>query len=156
MKYYRKKYIRGGKRDKYSVEQSVFQTTVNASSQTANSVVPATTLQGMRKVKHLTVTLGSGTSNDEAIWALVYVPSGTTPSSLQLSQVPSASTALYEPNQYVMGCGIVDFSAGPCKFVCPVARNLNSGDQIYLLLANTTTTNPMIVTACVRYAVTLN
>ena len=39
---------------------------------------------------------------------------------------------MYEPNQFVMNCGVVDPSAGPIRFTSPVSRNLNDGDSIYL------------------------
>ena len=36
---------------------------------------------------------------------------------------------MYEPNQFVMNCGVVDPSAGPIRFTSPVSRNLNDGDS---------------------------
>ena len=62
---------------------------------------------------------------------------------------------MYEPNQFVMNCGIVDPTAGPIRFSSPVSRNLNNGDSIALLLRQTST-NTMGVDGTVRYAITLN
>ena len=46
---------------------------------TAN-IVPFTSVEGMRKVKHITCTLtgGAGVDNGFVAWALVYVPEGYT------------------------------------------------------------------------------
>ena len=44
---------------------------------------------------------------------------------------------MYEPNQYVMNCGIVDPTAGPIRFSSPISRNLNNGDAIVLLVRHT-------------------
>jgi len=41
---------------------------------------------------------------------------------------------MYEPNQYVMNCGVVDPNAGPTRFSSRISRNLNSGDRLYLVL----------------------
>ena len=62
---------------------------------------------------------------------------------------------MYEPNQFVMNCGVVDPSAGPIRFSSPVARNLNDGDSIYLLVRNTNNTTAVTYNAVVRYAITL-
>ena len=58
---------------------------------------------------------------------LVYVPQGTTAGSIQLATTAALSD-MYEPNQYVMNCGIVDPTAGPIRFSSPISRNLNNGD----------------------------
>lgn len=117
-------------------------------------VAPALT-EGMRKVKNITVSLVTsdltkgGTA--EIFWALVYVPEGTSPGALNIT---ASAVSLYEPNQYVMNCGISDPDAGPIRFFTPLARNLNSGDAIYLLvntLSSFTSTPKVIGTA--RYAI---
>ena len=61
---------------------------------------------------------------------------------------------MYEPNQFVMNCGVVDPSAGPIRFTSPVSRNLNDGDSIYLLIRNPLA-NSISYQAVVRYAITL-
>ena len=62
---------------------------------------------------------------------------------------------MYEPNQFVMNCGVVDPSAGPIRFTSPVSRNLNDGDSIYLLIRNTLADFALQYQAVVRYAITL-
>ena len=81
MPYYRRaaKRPRYGKRDKYSIQQKGAVAAVAANQTSAVDIVPATTTEGMRKVKHLTVNLTQiATSNAESnlFWALVYVPRG--------------------------------------------------------------------------------
>ena len=61
---------------------------------------------------------------------------------------------MYEPNQFVMNCGVVDPEAGPIRFTSPVSRNLNDGDAIYLLVKNTNVDGPITYNAVVRYAIT--
>ena len=84
-------------------------------------------------------------------WALVYVPEGTQPGSLNLV---SPTATLYEPNQFVMNCGISDPTAGPIRFYSPLARNLNSGDTINLLVASRSADTTDVV-GTVRYAISL-
>ena len=109
---------------------------------------------GLRKVKHLTVSCSSEADAGSFYWALVYVPQGTTPGNITVN-VGSGTTAMYEPNQFVMNCGVVDPSAGPIRFTSPVSRNLNDGDAIYLLIRNSNSTAPVIYNCVVRYAITL-
>ena len=155
MPYYRRaaKRPRYGKRLKYSVQQKAFSAGVVASpGTTLQPLVPATTLEGMRKVKHLMVNMAPVPDNAGPIyWAIVYVPQGTTPGVLNIDSTAVAD--MYEPNQFVMNCGIVDPTAGPIRFSSPVSRNLNNGDSIALLLRQTST-NTMGVDGTVRYAIT--
>jgi len=148
-KYYKRKYKSG---DKYSVENHAFVITTNASGDGGQIVVPSTTLQGMRKVKHLTLSMAApaGTANLDVFWALVYVPQGTGVGTLNIS-----GGDMYEPNQYVMSTGIFDFNGGPLRVHCPLARNLNSGDSIALIIKNSTNVASINYHGVVRYAVTL-
>ena len=56
---YRRPYKRPryGKRDKYSIQQKASVATVAANKTSVVDIVPATTTEGMRKVKHLTCNL---------------------------------------------------------------------------------------------------
>ena len=155
-RYYKKRYARSGARDKYSVEQSAGFLEVPAGGQAYNTVVAPVSLQGMRKVKHLTVSVASAEDSQHAntalaYWALVYVPQGTAVSTL----TTAGGSAIYEPNQFVMNCGVVDFSAGPVRFTSPVSRNLNSGDFIVLIMSNISATTGVTYHYVVRYAITL-
>jgi hypothetical protein len=139
---------------KYSVQQKAFafDSAVNTTSQV--EVVPATTTEGMRKVKNITVsaTCGPPTAQAPLYWALVYVPEGTSPAGLNIAAAAADPTSLYEPNQFVMNCGIADPSAGPIRFWSPLARNLNDGDRIYLLIRHQGT-EAMPIRTLIRYAI---
>ena len=150
-RYYKKKVYRVS-RDKYSVEQQAGTISVPADSQAWSVVVPDSSIQGMRKVKHLTVTMGDNTTGAICFyWALVYVPQGTAPSALNLT----GGVGMYEPNQFVMNCGVADLTAGPARIHSPVSRNLNSGDRIVLIVANTSPDTAAAFHYVVRYAITL-
>lgn len=154
-KFYKRKFYTS--RDKYSVEQHAFAQSTDTSGNLAVVVVPSSTLQGMRKVKHLTVSLATPDTSSQAgqitaiYWALVYVPAGTSPSPLSI-----VGPDLYEPNQFVMNSGIVDPNAGPIRFHAPISRNLNSGDAIYLVCRGVYPSSATIqIYGMVRYAITL-
>ena len=157
MPYYRRPYkrARGGKRIKYSVQQKAFQFNATAGTTTGQIIVPATTLEGMRKVKHLTINLTSSgtTAAPQFWWVLAYVPQGTTPGGITIG-TSTAGTAMYEPNQFVMNCGIIDPDAGPIRISSPLGRNLNDGDAIVLLIRPNSTADVSIQGTC-RYAISL-
>ena len=126
--------------------------------QAAYKIVPDTSIQGMRKVKHINISMTSSGSSDSVnpiYWAIVYVPEGfnlnsngaTSPNWLKTND------SLYEPNQYIMNCGVVDPSAGPIRFSTPLARNLNSGDMIYLVIG--LSSNTAGVGGVAKYAITM-
>jgi len=142
-----------GSRDKYSVEQTAGNLLLgNSDYDGAITVVPPADVQGMRKVKHITISLSNTTQSGstDCYWALVYVPAGTSPSALNIS---TSGGNMYEPNQYVMSCGLFEFSGGPLRISSPLARNLNSGDQVALLI-HSTSVGAHIGYVC-RYAITL-
>lgn len=128
----------------------------------ALDVVPATTTQGMRKAKNFTCYVNVAASVPAAalpslpfVWALVYVPAGTT------ADYPSVSNvSLYEPNQFVIACGSGDLANQSLRVFSPLARNLNSGDKVQLVIrlpyANALETkgNFALQSLC-RYAITL-
>lgn len=156
-------------RDKYSVEQTVLNTpalslwdtvqgdaTHATNHQYAAMMVPPSDTEGMRKVKHLTLTFSNGAASEENIpllYALVFVPSGYVANKIQYPAGGNA-TNLYDPNQFVMSCGVLDFSGGPLRIRTPLARNLNSGDSIWLVLAGIPDSADSYIVNC-RYAITL-
>jgi len=107
----------------------------------------------MRKVKHLTVQLSTVNSVAGIYWALVFVPEGYNPNALFPSGTVNGNP-MYEPNQYVMNCGVCDPDAGPVRFSSRISRNLNSGDRLYMVIGSASSTDT-IVNGVVRYAVTL-
>ena len=165
-RYYRR-LPRSNNRDKYSVEQTLIHTPqastwtevpatddTIATKQFAISVIPPTNTQGMRKVKHFTITINATFS---LCYALVYVPDGYEPNSIN---VPAEGMAIsmYEPNQFVISQGVVDQDSGPTRITSPLSRNLNSGDSVYLILSTGPQNTPIPtgrVTSTVKYAITL-
>ena len=100
-------------------------------------IIPSADIQGTRKCKNfeLSLTGGPWVNNGDAtdipvFWALVYVPQGTSPSSLNLGEL-SAPVSLYEPNQNVIMSGVWPANLNSnYKVKSRLARNLNSGDAI--------------------------
>ena len=158
---YRKRYFhkRSYNPDKYSIEHTAVTINLQGDSgdgvlRGSQTVVPAILQQGMRKVKHLTVSfaLFPNVSDHPLYWAVVYVPYQTNPNGLSLT----SGGAFYEPSNFVMGCGIIDPQAGPNRIHIPLARNLNQGDRIELLVGTPNTSSQTVsVQAIVQYAVTL-
>ena len=144
----RRSYIYRGNKDKYSVESKSFNVNPATGIQTEVVIVPSTSLEGMRKVKHIEVSMSSNSQTDVLFWSLVYVPSGTDAS------VMSQTGSLYEPSQFVLCCGVLDFTAGPNRIRSPVSRNLNQGDSIRLLLLRGGAADMSLI-GVVRYAITL-
>ena len=149
-KYYKKKYYYPGSRDKYSVEQSIISGALTAGTTSVFQVVPPSDLQGMRKVKHLTINVCPHGPSFGFVWALFYLPAGMTPPGFNTT----SGSPLVEPNQFVMNCGTFDTDAGPLRIHSPISRNLNSGDQI-VLLARVVGSQSIDFSGIVKYAITL-
>lgn len=153
-KFYRRRFYKSGARDKYSVEHTAINAQTgavltNSLYQHAVNVVPASPTQGMRKVKHTTINLCVPDDETNLWWCLVYVPEGYSVNSMNNN--PGAS--FYEPNNFVMACGVSDPNAGPIRIRSHVSRNLNSGDSIWLVFG-TAQANKYIA-GVVEYAITL-
>lgn len=121
---------------KYSNETYIFNN-LNTIYSTENTyrvgMIPSTSTMGTRKCKNFTLTL-STVPLVPFLFALIFVPEGTQAGDISL---PTSSTpvSLYEPNQNVIMSGIF---GGPnatiSRFKSRLARNLNSGDNIYLVI----------------------
>ena len=134
----------------YSVENRFFSVALTQAQTTTQDIVPATTVEGKRKVAHLTINASWGGSAHGILWALMYIPQGM--------QVPAFSltsgSSILEPNQYVMSSGTFDGEAGPMRISSRVTRILHSGDRIVLLLTPLSTgSSPGTINGIVRYAV---
>lgn len=86
--------------------------------------------QGTRKVKNFTLSLATNFEFG-VYFALVYVPQGTEAPDFVV--VRNEIKSLYEPNQNVIMSGIFNHSS-PIRIRSRLARNLNSGDSVSLLL----------------------
>ena len=122
------------------------------------NVVPPTDIQGMRKIKHLTIsfTVVGETITPGIEYALVYVPEGYEPQKLRIPNFANSinGVSAYSANQYIMSMGILDFNAGPQRISSHLSRNLNSGDRIMLLFSTVSDAGSTLL-AEVTYAVTL-
>lgn len=114
-------------------------------------IINPSTIQGLRKVKNLTITFTS-TTQSLYFYALIYVPQGQ---NLSLITLPDSGYAedVYPANQYVLSSGWLSFTGGPCRIFTPLARNLNSGDTIHLVLATPNAPDDEMVFAEVQYAI---
>lgn len=93
--------------------------------------IPPVTTQGVRKAKNFRLSI-AWNHNVPVCWALVYVPEGNTPQSITYGTGQDKVASLYEPNQNVIMSGITQGS-GPFVYRTRLARNLNSGDRIYIV-----------------------
>ena len=171
-----KRYTRRGRRAKYSIEQTLVHppatygtgsdwTFVEGGQERGPSyqwnvnVVEATNIQGTRKAKHFELTFSVADIDDPIAYALVFVPEGYTANAIRVP-APNYYMTLYEPAQYVISQGVLDFSGGPCRIRTPLSRNLNSGDKIVLILAvpsaETSEAVSINMYATVKYAITMS
>ena len=158
-----------GTRDKYSVEHTLIRSpnsaewaTVEATPTTVQSkqfyipIIPPTDVQGMRKVKHLTLSFSNVSEGEQlpVIYAIVYVPQGYAPQPIKIPSLGGA-VSMYEANQFIMSTGVLDFSGGPLRIRSRLSRNLNSGDQLVLILSTANAGISSYYTVEVTYAITL-
>jgi len=152
----RRRFRRYYRRGKYQIETKPIGFTApttleNGFYQHSEVVVPPTTQEGVRQVARMTITLtGSPDTSGSVVWALVYLPEGTQPTT---SLFPT-STTLYEPSSYVLASGISDSTAGPIRISSRIRKNLNAGDRIFLLTAATGSGSRYI--GLLRYAIKYN
>ena len=145
--------------DKYSIQQKASVASIAANHTSVVDIVPATTTEGMRKVKHLTCNLtqvvAGGSSAESNPSGRSCMSSGDNCRVTQHRNCRATPSSMYEPNQFVMNCGVIDPTAGPIRIYSPISRNLNDGDKIslssVLLLMEW-----LQLSLCVRYAITLN
>ena len=121
----------------------------------------STDILGTRKAKNFTLSLLTN-SNVPLVFALVFVPEGTIPSSIAVGNeiegdspkyLLSAST--YNPNQNVILTGIVGGQSSTVeRFKTRLARNLNSGDRIILVIQPLgASEEDYNILACLNYAI---
>ena len=120
---------------KYSNE--TYNATVNfnldAGVQASAALISAIDTQGTRKAKNFTLRFVFG-GNVPLVFAMVYLPQGQQPGNLTLGTVQQPAS-LYEPNQNVILSGyIVSHQNQAPSFRTRLARNLNSGDSICLII----------------------
>ena len=164
----RRYYKRTANKDKYSIEHTIVRTnptsewneiagsgSIATSYQVYHNIVPPTDLEGMRKVKHLTITASNMSSSTNPVYyVLAYVPQGYNPQNINLP-IASSNISTYQANQYVLSSGWLDFDGGPLRIRTNLSRNLNSGDSISLVLATYNAAVNNYYVFDVTYAITL-
>lgn len=162
---YRRRYSRRVRSVKYSNETVNVLCKCSARNTVDTLKVPMVVqlnAQGMRKVKNFTLRFAPPTHTQSFNWALVYVPEKTVPQNLMTvdSALPNAefgpntatAVSMYEPNQNVIMSGTISRDLGQSTFRTRLARNLNSGDQIVLLIRAISTTNDTTIDTNLMYA----
>lgn len=148
------RYSRRLKTVKYSNETASWSGDINTNY--AINMIAGTNIQGMRKCKNFELKIFASASSNIApanvqyIYALVYVPQNTEPGLLTLGTAEN-SAALYQPDQNIIMSGCVNMNGTVTINRTRLARNLNSGDAIGLIL------KPIDLTAgTIKTTVTLN
>lgn len=149
---------------RYSVEtRNINISGTISSDESAHPMIAKIDSQGLRKAKNFTVCIASSPFTKQSggldyapiAFALVYVPQGTNVSHMTVGTSDAAS--LYEPNQNVILSGVYTAGETSYKITSSLARNLNSGDSIYLILKFINQKNPwpsIQLFAQISYAIT--
>ena len=110
---------------------------VEGQTKTGTVLVAPADLQGTRKVKNMLLTINSSGNSQPIVGCVVYLPAGTSPSSIETGASYLAGS-MYEPNQNV----IMQFVLPPnlnnsidnvLRVKTRLARNLDSGDKLLLV-----------------------
>ena len=155
---YRRRYRGRSKKQRYSIETTLntFDPWVNPGAlssyphQSIIQVVPPNSGVA-RKVAHLTIDFVGDTITPATsfAWAVVYVPASTAPNYLaDITTLPS----LYEPNQFLMASGIVNYDQGRARYTIPLKRILHTNDDIRCIVGSVNVNTGLRV--MVRYAIT--
>ena len=106
---------------------------LSAGTQAHMTLISSVDAQGTRKTKNFTL-LFVFAGPVPLVFALVYVPQSQQPSTLMLGAA-DGPVALYEPNQNVIMSGYITPQSNTAPtFRTRLARNLNSGDRICLVV----------------------
>lgn len=129
------------------------------------TIVPPADIGGMRKVKNISIQLSFSSlffdpneevfkniDNQQILWAIVYVPKGSEPGTLNES-----NGILYSPPQFIMASGIYDCEqpGNSSRIFTPLSRNLNAGDGIAFVYKPRQLLYNGQLSAVINYAITL-
>ena len=147
-RFFRRPYYPGSRKSpEYSNETFINRVrSVGVATDFHQSIMPQANIIGMRKVKNFGRSaacdvrcgaVSSETTHCVVLWALVYVPEGIAPSRLTdaYGDSDTAPASIYDPNQNVIMSGM--WGPDPTDQYTRssnLARNMNSGDQLMLLL----------------------
>lgn len=123
---------------KYSNETICSKFDLDFGSSAANDakviLIPKIEAAGTRKAKNFTLSIEHFNYPFPVVFAVVFVPEGTVPSGLTIAD-PDTLSSLYEPNQNVIMTGIIPaIQNAPYTRRTRLARNLNNGDSIGIVL----------------------
>ena len=153
-----------GPRKKYSLARSAVGQVLTPAvgpalgSQATVDIVAAIGAQGKRKCKNFDINLALQQNANQIgtliYYALVYVPSTTTAGTIS----NSTGTEYYSPPNNVIAAGIYDCDEGTgFRIRTRLARNLNSGDAIQLVMrASSSSTSTINLQGVVSYVVAFN
>lgn len=165
--YYPQRSLAVGKRNKYAT-MTFYAICENPQSPTYKpyiTVVNPANIEGMRKVKNISIQLSYDASyidpedgtvkyieEQRILWAIVYVPRGSEP-----GRISDKIGALYTPPQFVMSSGIYDTNqpGNASRIFTPLSRNLNSGDGIAFVFYPLKPLYGQQLSAVINYAITL-
>lgn len=166
--YYPQRSVAVGKRNKYSTMTYYVQNGKPSSVDYKPyfTIVPPTDVGGMRKVKNISIQLSFSsayiadphdpileyTQNQQILWAIVYVPKGSEPGTLNMS-----NGIYYTPPQFIMASGIYDCEqpGNSSRIYTPLSRNLNAGDGIAFVYRPRQILYEGQLSAVINYAITL-
>ena len=167
--YYPQRSLVPGKRNKYATMTYYYANAPNQQAQSSKyfTIVPPTDVGGMRKVKNITIQLAfdkeyvdssttpptiNVTEDNRILWAIVYVPRGSTPGNIRIE-----NGILYSPPQFIMASGIYDTEqpGNSSRIFTPLSRNLNSGDGIAFVFLPIKDLYTNQLSAVINYAITL-
>jgi hypothetical protein len=95
-------------------------------------IIAGATINGIRRVARIDLTVGSPTIAAQIAFALVYVPEGIDGSQQNIAlATEGATTSLYVPEQHVMTSGTVN-NGTVQRYFAPTGRSLASNDTIWL------------------------
>ena len=129
------------------------------------TIVNPTNVEGMRKVKNISIQLSFSsafydindgvlkyTENQQILWAIVYVPKGSEPGTLN-----TENGIFYSPPQFIMASGIYDCEqpGNSSRIFTPLSRNLNPGDGIAFVYKARQILYTGQISAMINYAITL-
>ena len=166
--YYPQRSVAVGKRNKYST--MTYYVANGKPSATGYkpyfTIVPPTDVGGMRKVKNISIQLSFSsayianpqdpileyTQNQQILWAIVYVPKGSEPGTLNIN-----NGIYYTPPQFIMASGIYDCEqpGNSSRIFTPLSRNLNAGDGIAFVYRPRQILYEGQLSAVINYAITL-
>ena len=92
------------------------------------------------------------TQNQQILWAIVYVPKGSEPGTLNIN-----NGIYYTPPQFIMASGIYDCEqpGNSSRIFTPLSRNLNAGDGIAFVYRPRQILYEGQLSAVINYAITL-